>query len=49
MPLLGEPVEPAHAQGVKPWWRQVENALIAPANITEGVITLPAVAPWPLD
>ena len=49
MPLLGEPVEPAHAQGGKPWWRQVENALIAPANQTDGVITLPAVAPWPLD
>jgi hypothetical protein len=49
MPLLGQPVEPAHAESVKPWWRQVENALIAPSNPTDGVITLPAAAPWPLD
>ena len=49
MPLLGQPVEPAHAESVKPWWREVENALIAPANPTDGVITLPAAAPWPLD
>src|SRR5258708_7593805 len=24
MPRLGEPVEPAHADGVKPWWRVVD-------------------------
>jgi hypothetical protein len=49
MPLLGQPVEPAHAESVKPWWRAVENALIAPTNPTDGAITLPTAAPWPLD
>jgi L-ascorbate metabolism protein UlaG (beta-lactamase superfamily) len=49
MPLLGQPVEPAHTESVKPWWRQVENSLIVPATPTDGAITLPAAAPWPLD
>ena len=25
MPRLGEPVEPAHAEGVEPWWRAVDG------------------------
>src|SRR3979490_941934 len=25
MPRLGEPVEPAHAEGVEPWWRAVDT------------------------
>jgi len=49
IPRLGQPVEPAHAESVEPWWRQVENALIPTANPTNAVITLPAAAPWPLD
>jgi L-ascorbate metabolism protein UlaG (beta-lactamase superfamily) len=49
MPILGEPVEPANAESVKPWWREVENALIAPVNATDGIITMPPAAPWPLD
>ena len=49
MPRLGQAVEPAHVESVEPWWRQVENALIPPANPTDGVITLPSAAPWPLD
>jgi L-ascorbate metabolism protein UlaG (beta-lactamase superfamily) len=26
MPLLGEAIEPAHVEGVQPWWRQVATA-----------------------
>jgi hypothetical protein len=25
MPRLGEPVEPAHTERVKPWWRAVDK------------------------
>jgi len=49
MPLLGQAVEPAHAEIVKPWWRDVENTNVARAADTEGEITLSASAPWPLD
>jgi hypothetical protein len=49
MPLLGQAVEPAHAEIVKPWWREVENAAVKPAAETEGEVTLPASVPWPLD
>jgi L-ascorbate metabolism protein UlaG (beta-lactamase superfamily) len=56
MPLLGQPVEPSHAEGVEPWWREVENAAVAAenpangaANSTDEVVTLSAAAPWPLD
>ncbi len=43
MPLLGEPMEPARAEGVTPWWRGVDTPDAAP------VMTLPKAAPWPLD
>src|SRR5580704_804927 len=49
MPLLGQPVEPAHAEIVKPWWREVENVTIKPESETEGEVTLPTSVPWPLD
>ena len=51
MPLLGQPVEPAHAEIVEPWWREVENAALKPGSETEteGEITLPTSVPWPLD
>jgi len=49
MPLLGQAVEPAHAEIVKPWWREVENAAVKSAAETEGEVTLPASVPWPLD
>jgi L-ascorbate metabolism protein UlaG (beta-lactamase superfamily) len=50
MPRLGEPVEPAHAEGAKPWWR-VADALRpqAAAAATTAAITLPKTMPWPLD
>jgi L-ascorbate metabolism protein UlaG (beta-lactamase superfamily) len=49
MPLLGQPVEPAHTETVRPWWREVDAVLIAPAEPADPVVTLPASAPWPLD
>jgi L-ascorbate metabolism protein UlaG (beta-lactamase superfamily) len=48
MPVLGQPVEPAHAERVDPWWRDVENTT-TPIPETEGVTTLPTSVPWPLD
>ena len=51
MPRLGEPVEPAHAEAVTPWWREVEargkNAALdaVPAE----PMTLPKSMPWPVD
>jgi len=49
MPRLGEPVEPAHAAELTPWWRAVDlpeprqRACKAPA------MTLPKAMPWPFD
>jgi len=48
MPLLGQPVEPAHAEKVKPWWREVDTDTNT-ASDTDGEIELPNSAPWPLD
>jgi DNA-binding transcriptional MerR regulator len=39
----------AHAEIVKPWWREVENALVKHTPETEGEVTLPTSVPWPLD
>ena len=45
MPRLGEPVEPAHAEAVNPWWRAVDAR--GPAQPAE--MTLPKSMPWPVD
>jgi L-ascorbate metabolism protein UlaG (beta-lactamase superfamily) len=48
MPRLGEPVEPAHMELVKPWWRVVDKtAAREPEPHT--VTTLPKAMPWPID
>jgi L-ascorbate metabolism protein UlaG (beta-lactamase superfamily) len=49
MPLLGQAVEPAHAESVKPWWREVDSTAANPAADDEGEVTLSKSAPWPLD
>jgi L-ascorbate metabolism protein UlaG (beta-lactamase superfamily) len=49
MPLLGQPVEPAHAGIVKPWWREVEHAVVKTIADTVGEVTVPKSVPWPLD
>ena len=49
MPRLGEPVEPAHAEGVEPWWRAVDTTTREPEPATPAAITLPKEMPWPID
>ncbi|MEY4748785.1 MAG: hypothetical protein RIQ60_999 [Pseudomonadota bacterium] len=54
MPRLGEPVEPAQAEQVRPWWREVEMAPAArPAggadDGADAPATLPKAMPWPVD
>jgi len=49
MPVLGQPVEPAHADTVEPWWRAVDGATAEPAPRKEGEVTLHGSVPWPLD
>ncbi len=49
MPRLGEPVEPAHAERVVPWWRVVDTVAVKPEPETRAVTTVPKAMPWPLD
>lgn len=49
MPRLGQPVEPAYAEDVEPWWRVVDTAMRGPAAATSAAITLPKAMPWPID
>jgi L-ascorbate metabolism protein UlaG (beta-lactamase superfamily) len=53
MPRLGEPVEPAHAERVEPWWRVVDaaadTAARQPQPGTPEAATLPKAMPWPID
>lgn len=49
MPQLGQPVEPAHAEDVRPWWRDVGTTNLEPVDKKSGAGGLPTVAPWPLD
>ena len=50
MPLLGEPVEPAHAESVEPWWRGVDTVVAPAARGPEPAeTTLQKAMPWPID
>ena len=49
MPRLGEPVEPAHAPSVEPWWRVVEKTARGPEPDPAAATTLPKTMPWPID
>jgi L-ascorbate metabolism protein UlaG (beta-lactamase superfamily) len=49
MPRLGEPVEPARAERVEPWWRIVDTAAREPGPEAPQAITLPKTMPWPID
>jgi hypothetical protein len=42
-------LEPAHAEGVKPWWRVVDTTAAEPEPDTTAAITLPKAMPWPID
>lgn len=45
MPRLGEAVEPAAVDGVRPWWRGVDTRTAAPGE----VLSWPKALPFPLD
>ena len=49
MPRLGEPVEPAHAEKVEPWWRVVDQVSVPIAPEPEVETELPKAMPWPID
>jgi hypothetical protein len=49
MPMLGQPVEPTHAESVKPWWREVDSLSVEPAPDIEREVVMPKSVPWPLD
>jgi L-ascorbate metabolism protein UlaG (beta-lactamase superfamily) len=49
MPRLGEPVEPAHAEDVEPWWRIVDATARKPEPDPPVATTLPKAMPWPID
>lgn len=58
MPRLGEPIEPAHAPPLVPWWRGVDDAscrtvrkarAAEPPAPTALPAPLPAAMPWPPD
>jgi len=49
MPRLGEPVEPAHAPAIEPWWRMVDRSAAGPQSTALAAAVLPRTLPWPLD
>lgn len=49
MPRLGEPVEPAAAEDVTPWWRDVDARTHRAAARKPAALRLPRGLPWPLD
>jgi L-ascorbate metabolism protein UlaG (beta-lactamase superfamily) len=49
MPRLGEPVEPAHGEHVKPWWRGVDSVALPPQPVAAEGAKLPEATPWPID
>jgi L-ascorbate metabolism protein UlaG (beta-lactamase superfamily) len=49
MPMLGQPVEPAHAELASPWWRRVDSVPSGPAPDIETEIAIPKSMSWPLD
>jgi hypothetical protein len=49
MPRLGEPVEPAHVEGVEPWWRAAETGVREADPDTPAAPTPPKAMSWPID
>ena len=49
MPRLGEPVEPAHAHELTPWWRAADVPKSRQQPSKTPVMTLPKAMPWPFD
>ncbi len=49
MPGLGEPIEPARAGRIQPWWRGVDTFVRAPRPEAVAKLRLPPSMPWPID
>jgi L-ascorbate metabolism protein UlaG (beta-lactamase superfamily) len=49
MPRLGEPIEPAYAERVTPWWRAVDLAEVDSPAVEPPTMSMPKSAPWPID
>jgi L-ascorbate metabolism protein UlaG (beta-lactamase superfamily) len=52
MPRLGEPIEPARADGVTPWWREIAALETSPARPALRALEtepLPEAMKWPID
>ena len=49
MPRLGEPIEPAHAERVEPWWRDADTVGRQPEPDARREATVPKTMPWPID
>jgi L-ascorbate metabolism protein UlaG (beta-lactamase superfamily) len=49
MPMLGEPVEPAHEHSLAPWWRSVSSRESRQPPSEAPVVTVPKAMPWPFD
>ncbi|HVN42134.1 MAG TPA: MBL fold metallo-hydrolase [Steroidobacteraceae bacterium] len=49
LPRLGEPVEPAHVEGVTPWWRGVDGQRPTKVVVERPAASVPRDLPWPLD
>jgi L-ascorbate metabolism protein UlaG (beta-lactamase superfamily) len=49
MPRLGQPIEPAHAEGVEPWWRMVDKGQQETETHTPVATGLPKAMSWPTD
>jgi L-ascorbate metabolism protein UlaG (beta-lactamase superfamily) len=51
MPRLGEAVEPARMEAVRPWWRGVDEPRARGVKVIEPPVdaTMPKAMPWPLD
>jgi L-ascorbate metabolism protein UlaG (beta-lactamase superfamily) len=49
MPRLGEPIEPSHADAVRPWWREVDAQAPKGKQAAAPETRLPKSMPWPVD
>lgn len=49
MPRLGDPLEPAHAEAVVPWWRSIDSLARAAKPHAPAPATLLKDMPWPID
>ena len=49
MPRLGEAVEPARDERLKPWWRDVDGGIRGFVADEPPSATLPKAMPWPID